>query len=338
MSVGSALVGFFGLVWRILERIRKVLHLVLMLVIFGFVLAALHTSIPIVPRTAALVIAPEGELVEQLSSDPVRRAFGEASGGPAPETLLRDVTDAIAAAKNDSRIKLIVLDLGELDSSGLSKLQEIGAALRDFRAAGKRVIATGDSLDQTQYYLAAQAGEVYLDPMGMVSVDGFSYYRMFYKDAIDKVGVDFNVFRAGTFKSYTDQFSRNDMAPSEREETSVWLETLWNAYTQDVTRARSLPATALKDFVADQPAALQAVNGDMAKMALQRGLVTALKSRRQVADDLKGLVGDDTDTHSFNSIGMRDYLAAVRAKRILKPKSAARVGVIVASGEIFDGR
>ena len=70
MSAGSALRGFFGLVWRILEGIRKVLHLVLMLVIFGFVLAALHTSIPTVPRTAALVIAPQGELVEQLSGDP----------------------------------------------------------------------------------------------------------------------------------------------------------------------------------------------------------------------------------------------------------------------------
>src|ERR1700677_4310973 len=132
--------GFFGLVWRMLEGVRKVLHLILLLIIFGFVLAALHTSIPVVPRTAALVIAPEGELVEQLSSDPVRRAFGEASGGPAPETLLRDVTDAIAAAKSDARIKLIVLDLGALDGSGLSKLQEIGAALREFRAAGKRVV------------------------------------------------------------------------------------------------------------------------------------------------------------------------------------------------------
>src|SRR6202161_1917120 len=110
MSVGSAGRGFFGLVWRILEGIRRVLHLILLLVIFGFVLAALHTSIPLVPHAAALVIAPEGSLVEQLSSDTVRRAFGEASGGPAPETLLRDVTDAIGAAKADSRIKLIVLD------------------------------------------------------------------------------------------------------------------------------------------------------------------------------------------------------------------------------------
>jgi protease-4 len=320
-----------------LEGIRKVLHLVLLLVIFGFVLAALHTSIPAVPRSAALVIAPEGELVEQLSSTPVRRAFGEASGGPAPETELRDVIDAIQSAKTDARIKLIVLDLGNLNESGLSKLQEIGAALRDFRAAGKRVVAAADSLDQTQYYLAAQAGEVYLDPLGLVYVDGFSYYRMFYKDAIDKLGVDVNVFRAGTFKSYTDQFSRSDMAPSEREESSVWLDALWKAYSQDVTRARSLPASALNDYVADEPSALAALNGDAAKLALQRGLVTALKSRRQLADELKGLVGEDSDTHSFNSISMNQYLTAVRAKHVLQAKSDNKVGIVVAAGEIFDG-
>src|SRR6202795_2416982 len=329
--------GFFGLVWRILEAIRRVLHLILLLVIFGFILAALHTSIPIVPHTAALVIAPEGSLVEQLSSDPVRRPFGESSGGPAPETLLRDVIDAVAAAKTDSRIKLIVLDLGSLDASGLSKLQEIGAALRDFRTAGKRVVVAADSLDQTQYYLAAQAGEVYLDPMGMVYLDGFSYYRMFLKDAIDKLGVDVNVFKAGTFKSYTDQFSRSDMAPSEREESSVWLEALWKAYSKDVTHARSMPANALNEYIAEEPAALAAVSGDAAKLALQRGLVTALKSRRQVADDLKGLVGEDQDNHSFNAIGMSQYLAAARSKHVLKSKSDARVGIVVASGEILDG-
>jgi protease-4 len=329
--------GFFALVWRILEGVRRVLHLILLLVIFGFILAALHTSIPIVPRSAALVIAPEGELVEQLSSDPLRRAVGQASGGPAPETLLKDVIDAIGAAKNDSRIKLISLNVGNLSTSGLSKLQEIGAALRDFRGAGKRVVVAADSLDQTQYYLAAQAGEVYLDPMGLVYVDGFSYYRMFLKEAIDKLGVDVNIFRAGTFKSFTDQFSRSDMAASEREESSVWLEALWNAYQQDVTRARSLPANALNEYVSEAPAALAAVNGDAAKLALQRGLVTALKSRRQVADELKSIVGEDQDSHSFNSIGMTQYLAAVRSKRVLKSKSDARVGIVVASGEILDG-
>lgn len=337
MSGGSALRGFFGLVWRMLEGLRRVLNLLLLLIVFGFVLAALHTSIPTVPRSAALVVAPEGELVEELSSDPLRRAFGEASGGPAPETLLKDVVDAITLAKSDSRIKLIVLEVGNLSPSGLSKLQEIAAALRDFRAAGKRVVVAADSLDQTQYYLAAQAGEVYLDPLGLVYVDGFSYYRMFLKDAIEKLNVDVNVFRAGTFKSFTDQFSRSDMAPSEREESSVWLDALWNAYCQDVARARSLPGNALNDYIADEPAALSAVRGDAAKLALQKGLVTALKSRRQLADDLKGLVGEDESNHSFNQIRIEPYLAATRAKRVLKPKAEARVGIVVASGEILDG-
>ncbi len=335
--MASAVAGFFALVWRILDGVRKVLHLVLMLVIFGFLLAAVHTSIPIVPRSAALVIAPEGELVEQLSTDPLGRAVGEASGGPAPETLLKDVIDAIQAAAGDSRIKLIVLDLGELKPSGLSKLQEIGAAIREFRAGGKRVVVAADSLDQTAYYIAAQAGEVYLDPLGLVDIDGFSYYRMFLKDAIDKLGVDVNVFRAGTFKSYTDQYSRSDMAPTERDESGAWLASLWGAYQRDVTRARSLPPTALDDFVAQSPAALGALNGDAAKLALQRGLVTSLKSRREVADDLKNLVGEDRDNHSFSAIQMNQYLAAVRSKRVLKPKSESRVGIVVAAGEILDG-
>ena len=338
MTLGSALRGFFLLVWRILDGVRKVLHLALLLVIFGFLLAALHTSNPVMPRSAALVIAPEGEIVEQLAIDPVRRAVGEASGTTASETLLKDIIDAIAAAKTDSRIKLIVLDLDSMGGAGLSKLQEIGAALRDFRASGKRVIAAADSLDQTQYYLAAQAGEVFLDPMGEVYLDGFAYYRMYYKEGIDKLGIDFNIFRAGTFKSYTDEYSRSDMAPSDREESSVWLQVMWNAYTQDVTRARSLPANAIADYIAGQPASLQAVNGDMAKMALQRGLVTALKSRRQVADELKGIVGEDEDSHSFTSVAMRQYLTSVRAKRALKPKTDPKVGIIVAAGDMYDGR
>ncbi len=240
--------GFFGLVWRILEGIRRVLHLILLLVIFGFVLAALHTSIPIVPHSGGAGDRARRRAgrtaVERSGAARLRRSLRRSGpGDPAPGRDRRHR----APPRADSRIKLIVLDLGNLDASGLSKLQEIGAALRDFRAAGKRVVAAADSLDQTQYYLAAQAGEVYLDPMGLVYLDGFSYYRMFLKDAIDKLGVDVNVFRAGTFKSYTDQFSRSDMAPSEREESSVWLEALWNAYSQDVTRARSLPAGALND-------------------------------------------------------------------------------------------
>ena len=337
MSIGSTLSGLFALVWRILDGVRKALHLVLLLIVFGFVLALLHNAVPKLPGAAALVLAPEGALVEELSTDAVSRAIGEASGGPSPETSLPDVLESIAAAKTDPHIKLILLDVGALDASGLSKLQEVGAALRDFRASGKRVVAVGDSFDQGQYYLAAQAGEVYLDPLGLVYIDGFSYYRMYLKGAVEKLGVDINVFKVGTYKSFTDQFSRSDMAPTEREESSVWLNALWNAYQQDVTRARSLPTGALNDYVAQAPAALAAVNGDAAKLALQRGLVTALKSRRQVADELKSLVGEDDSSHSFNQVQMNEYLAVTRAKKKFKATSDAHVGIVVAAGDIMDG-
>ncbi|HUX73727.1 MAG TPA: signal peptide peptidase SppA [Steroidobacteraceae bacterium] len=338
MGFGSTLRGFLRALWRILDAVRRTLHLLLLLAIFGFLLAALHTSIPIVPRSAALVLAPRGELVEQLSGDPLRRALGEVSGGTVRETLLRDVVDSIEAAKSDPRIKLLVLNLDRLAPSGLSKLQEVGAAIRDFRASGKRVIAAGDSFDQTQYYVAAQAGDVYLDPLGQVDIEGFSYYRMYFKDAIDKLGVDVNIFRAGTFKSYTDQYSRNDMSASEREESAAWLATLWSAYQRDVTRARSLPAGALQDYVQQQPAQLAALHGDAAKLALQHGLVTALKSRSQLADELRKLVGENTDSHSFNSISMDEYLEAVRTKHLFRHKPDARIAVVVAAGEILDGR
>jgi protease-4 len=187
-----------------LEGVRKVLHLVLLLVIFGFMLAALHTSRPGRAALGGPGDRPRGRTgraaVQRSGAPRVRPGLRRA----APETLLRDVIDAIEAAKIRRAHQAHRARSGQSQHLGLSKLQEIGAALRDFRAAGKRVVVAADSLDQTQYYLAAQAGEVYLDPLGLVYVDGFSYYRMFLKDAIDKLGVDVNVFRAGTFKSFTD--------------------------------------------------------------------------------------------------------------------------------------
>jgi len=337
VAQGATWSSLLGLVWRILDGIRKALHLLVLLVMFGLLLALLHNAVPRLPATAALVLAPEGQLVEQLSTDPVRRAIGQVTGGPAPETLLPDVLDAIKAAIADPHIKLIVLDTRNLTGGGLPKLQELGAALREFRSSGKRVVAVGDSFDQAQYYLAAQGSEIYLDPLGMVYIDGFSYYRTYLKDAVDKLGVDINVFRVGTFKSFTDQYSRTDMADSEREEAAAWLGALWGAYQQDVARARSLPAGAISDYVNQAPAALAAAGGDAARLALQRGLVTALKSRRQVSEDLRTLVGEDSSTHSFNQVSMNDYLRIVRARRDLRPSADAHVGIVVASGDIRDG-
>ena len=332
------IVKVLSVIWTGIDGFRKVLHLLLLLFFFSLLLVALSPRIPIIPRTAALVIAPQGALVEQLSGDPFERAIAEAYGRGNSETLVRDVIDAIEAAAKDDRIKALVLDLGGMSGGGIAKLEEIATAVRKFKGAGKKVIALGEGYDQSQYYLAASADEIYLDPQGQLLIQGFGYYRMFLKGAIDKLAVDVNIFRAGKFKSYTDQFSRSDMSEQEREESGAWLNALWAQYQENVTKARGIDAGAINAYVNELGPATREQNGDLAKVALARKLITAIKPRNEVEDQLKKLVGTDDDNHTYRGVSHWDYLTVTRqAGGGIAKHSGKRIGVVVASGEILDG-
>jgi protease-4 len=332
----KAIAAFFTFVWRALDALRKVLHLIVLLVTFLVIGAALSPNIPIVPHKTALVIAPQGTLVEQLAGDPFDRAIAELYGQQRAETLVRDLIDAIEAAKTDKRVEVLVLDLGHMAGGGVAKLQEVAAAIRDFRRSGKKVLAFGEGYDQAQYYLAAQADEVYLDPQGLVLIDGFAYYRTFLKGVIDKLSVDVNVFRAGKFKSYTDQFSRSDMSEQEEEESLAWLNALWAQYQAGIVKARKLDPGAIADYANNFAASAKSQRGDLAAVALEKKLVTDLKSRREFEDEVKAMVGEDEKEHTYRGIPHWDYLAAVRPTKALRMEGD-HVGVIVASGEILDG-
>jgi len=327
--------NLFSFLARGLDVLRKVLHLIVLLVIFGLLIGLLSPRIPIVPQQAALVLAPQGAIVEQLSGDPFQRAIAEAYGQGTAETLLRDLVDAVRAAQKDQRIKALVLDLGGMSGGGIAKMEELAAAIREFKASGKKVIALGEGYDQLQYYVAANADEIYLDPQGLVLIEGYGYYRTFLKGAIDKLAVEVNVFRAGKFKSYTDQFSRADMSEQEREESLAWLNSIWAQYQATVTKARGLEAGAIAAYVDEFAANTRARQGDLAAVALERGLVTEIKSRHQVEEELKALVGEDEDEHTYQGIFHWDYLHAVQPAR--KLHTGDRLGVVVASGEILDG-
>ena len=255
-------------IWSGLDGLRKVLHLLLMLALFGILWGAFSRPIPLVPDKAALVISPRGPIVEQLTGDPLERAIAEIVRQQPTQTLLRDVVDAIESAADDDRISSLYLDVGGLERGGLAKLQEIAAAIDEFRATGKPVIAFGGYYEQGQYYLAAHADEIYLDPMGAVFVDGFANYGTFVKDALDKLSVDVNIFRVGQYKSAVETFSRNDMSPAEREESLVWLNTVWGTYKSDVAKAREFDPAVLQAYADQAPEALRKAGGDLAKMAL----------------------------------------------------------------------
>lgn len=328
---------FFRFCWAALDGLRKVLHLLVLLLLFGLLAFAMTPKIPLVPAAAALLIEPQGALVEQDSGGPLDRAVAEATGEREFEVRLRDVVEAIHRASNDARIKLIVLDLDRLNGGGIAKLEEVAAALRQFRATGKQVVAMGQSFDQQQYYLAAQADQIYLDPHGMVLIDGFAYYGQYYKEAIDKLGVNVNVFKAGKYKSAVEPYIRQDMSAEAREANQQWLNSLWSTYQQVVTRARGLEANALSDYAEQLLPALQQTKGDFAQLALARQLVTELKTREQVIEQLRQQVGEDDDDHSYKRVYFEDYLAAEHAEHPLENRGHNKVGIVIAAGEIVDG-
>jgi protease-4 len=329
--------SFFSGLWRGLDGLRKALHLIVLLVIFVLIIGLLRSGVPRIPAKAALLVAPEGQLVEQLSGEPVQRALEEARGQGHAETLLWDLTDSIRAAASDTHIRVLALDLEKFGGATQPTLEELAGALREFRASGKKVIAYGSELTQERYYLAAQADEIYLDPMGFVLIDGYERYRTYFKDALDKLGVGINVFRVGAFKSAVETFTRTSMSPEDREESLAYLTALWSGYQQAVTRARKLPADALSRYVDSLAKTVPAARGNAAQVALQAQLVTAVKTRLEAEQRLIGIVGQDDTSGSFKSVSASDYARVARAAKKMRAGGKPRVGVIVASGQILDG-
>ncbi len=333
----SFVARFFRHLWRILDGFRKVLHLFVLFVILVFAVGALVHERPVVPQAAALVIAPRGNLVDQLSGDPVHRALERARGEQSAETLVKDLVDAIRAGTKDRRIKALVLQLDGMGSAGLSKLQRLGEEIRKFKASGKPVFAIGDGFNRDQYYLAAQADHIYMHPMGNVLISGYGRFMPYYKAALDKLYIDYNVWTVGEYKSYVEPITRNNMSDYDKEASRAYLGGLWSSYQADVTKARKLDSDALQRYADDAPMLLRKAGGDAAKLALNYGLVDELLPHDLMRDRIRDAIGADKDSDDFPAIGYEAYLRAVRPAAPAAGAGKDKVAVVVLSGEILDG-
>jgi len=336
MPVLQALWSVLKGIWLALDGLRKVLHLVLLLVLFGALLAASQTELPFVPDRAALVLAPKGFLVEELSGDPLDRALSQVSGDGHAETRLRDLVDVVDQARDDDRIRALVLDLDGLEGAGLPMLQDLAQSIRWFRESGKKVYAYAESYSQRQYFLAAQADEVYLDPMGYVLLEGYGYYRTYFRGTLDKLAVDVNVFKVGSYKSAPEEWTRKDMSPEDREDAAVWVGALWDGYKTDVGAARKLEPGLIQAYADEAAAGVRATGGDLAQYALARGLVDGLKTRQEFEKIVAEVAGEDDET-GYAAVDWRGYLPYVRSELALRGHGDKAVGIVVASGEILDG-
>lgn len=329
-------------IWSLFTLTRSVvLNLIFIVFFLGFI-SMLGSDVEqvTVPNNSALVLNLVGDLVEQQREvNPMDALLLEAldEKEDKPEVLLADVLDVIAKAKIDDRVQILVLQLQGLRSTGLSKLQNIGEALIDFKTSGKKIVALGDNFSQDQYYLASHAHDIWLNPQGFMLLDGYGRYQMYFKSALEKLSINQHIFRVGTFKSAVEPFIRDNMSNKAKEANALWLNDLWQQYKEDVAKQRGFSINNFDDNMTDLLSKFTKANSSFAQYALTNNWVDQLKTRAQMRNDLIKMVGINKKGDSYNHIGFTDYLAATTSIISIEGESTNKVAVIVAKGTILNG-
>lgn len=323
-------------IWRTINGARK---LVLNVIFFGLLIAII-VSISIddnvnIELDSALVLDLSGSIVEQKTQvDPIQAAMQNSHDSDG-EILLADVLNAIDHAANDTRISSIILDIGRLKWTGVSKLQSIGDSLTRFKESGKPVIAEANWYGQNQYFLASFADTIYLNSQGSVEMEGLSRYRQYYKSALDKLKINAHIFRVGTFKSAVEPFIRNDMSPAAKEANLALLTDIWSSYQTVVAHNRNITGEDLALTAQRYIDELNKAEGKSAQMALNMGWVDKLGSAEDFRLNMLELVGASTEGNSYKQVSFYDYLNLITSPPQL-PNSDT-VGIIVAKGTILNG-
>lgn len=338
---GSWTKALFTGLWTVLNFARKlVFNLIFLVLVIGVIIAISSSEDPIsVKPNSALLLQLNGNLViEKEQVDPfsqfMQEAFGEEPENP--EVLVRDVVKVLDNAKQDSRIKALILDLSGLQGGGLDKLRTVAAAIDDFKTE-KPVYAIGDYYSQNQYYLAARADHIYLNPMGGVMFEGYGRFGMYFKDMLEKLRITTHIFRVGTYKSAVEPFIRNDMSDAAKEANKLWLDTYWSQYKADVAAARGIDVSNFDEELDVLLNKFEEAGADFAKYALNNGWVDALKTREEVRQELVALVGTDENKLGVNVTPFNTYLKAVNPPLPKMGNTKDKVAIVVAKGEILDG-
>ncbi|TKB44917.1 signal peptide peptidase SppA [Thalassotalea mangrovi] len=332
----------FSRLWKIINTSRIIfLNLVFFLFVVILVSALLDDSDQVkVPESAALVLNLKGDLVEQKRYvDPMDKLLQESMGQEEdrPEILITDVIEVINKAKRDDRIKTLVIYPQNLTRAGLHHLQLITDAVVEFKESGKEVIAFADYYSQDQYYLAASADKVWMNPNGMMLLEGYGRYRVYFKEALDKLKITQHVFKVGTYKSAVEPYIRNDMSDAAKEANKAWLDQLWGNYKRDIAKFRNLNVTEFDEKAGQLLEKLNQANGSFAEYALRAGLVDELRTREEIRKDMISKVGQSSEHSSFNQISFKEYLAATKDPFPMENPATDKVAIVVAKGTILNG-
>src|SRR6185369_4983506 len=282
---------------------KDALVLIVMLLFFGTLYACLSAR-PAPVREGVLDLALKGSVVEQ----PSRVEYSDVIGGNrAREYRLRDLVAALDAAKDDSRVKAVALDIDGFAGGGQTGIADVADAVRRVRSAGKPVVAYAVGYTDDSYQLASAASEIWLNPLGGVLITGPGGSNLYYRGLLDKLGVTANVYRVGTYKSAVEPFIRNDMSPEAKQNYMALDQAELESWRQLVKQAR--PNADVDSFLRDMPGAVQAAGGDMAQAALRARLVDKVGDRSAFEARLAELGGTDSgQLGGFRRIKLCSYL------------------------------
>lgn len=331
------LTGFWSLVD---QGRRSVVNILFLLIIYVIVKNAFFTEHPSVKPGSALVISPVGYIVDQLDYiDPLDEAIDEMSerNNKIPQTLLKDLLTAINEARQDSKISALVLKLGGLHGAAPSKLQDIAEAIQRFKTSGKPVYAYSEFYNQSQYFIAAQADSVFMDPMGGVFIEGYGRFNTYFKGALDNLGISYHVFKVGTYKAAVEPFVRNDMSEQAKEANLHYLGDLWQSYTADVAKARELPVAHIAEFSNNYLETVSQSDKETSDIALDASLVDALMTSEEMTQYLIEKIGPAKGGDDFLQLSSKEYLNILKAPSLIKHSASDKVAVVVAKGNIYNG-
>lgn len=337
MGIVEMIRTLFKWLWTGVDGLRKVLHLLVLLTLFAVFFGAMSGGTPAIPSSTALIIRPVGNIVEELQGDAYERAVAELIGDGNPQTLLGDILDALRYAKTDERVGAVVLDLNSIGGTGLSKLKQLGDAIDDFEGSGKPVLAIADYYSQGGYYLAARASGTYMDKDGFLLLNGFGAYQNYYKDVIDKLLIDWNVFRVGTHKAAVEPFLGTSMSVEHRESMTDLLGQLWGLYTSDIETAMQVEAGTVQAVSENTVELIAGIDGSIGDIYVEAGLIDELLDSTEFQNKVLEYVAEDPDHEGYyQATDMRTFLN----EYWLLGESTEReqnVGIITASGTIMNG-
>ena len=291
--------------------------------IFGLLMGdMMSTSNTVLEENTIYRLDLSGVLVDQVTEEnPFDALLGEMSGQTTTTVGLNNVLSNIALAKDNDKVLGIYLRGGNL-SAGPASAKALRDALLDFKQSGKFIIAYADSYTQTNYYIASVADKMYLNAVGNIAWDGMTAQKQYMTRLFEKIGVEMQILKVGTFKSAVEPYFRTSMSAEDRKQTEQYLAGIWSEVKTAVAQNRPITVEQL-DAYADECMSLQPQH-----KYVDYGFVDTLVYVQDMDTVLRMYAG----TKDYNLLSTRKMTNVKRAEN----NATDKVAVLYAEGQIFD--